>query len=140
MYMDNDGQLGKQLAKTINPKNNTLEFHINSGAVIYIDKLGEKHKAKFGTRDYGYLLLSYLVQHPGKTFTPEEIVTYLNKDRGQREGAKSTPDRQVRDTIQTIRRKLKLTKNKKSDFFNVDRGFGIKCAVVIKPASPIEFS
>lgn len=125
------------LAKTIDPKNNTLEFHINSGAAIYVDKSSKKYKGSFGIRDNSYKLLTYLAQHPGQSFTPEELGAYLNK---QREGAYSTPDRRIRDTVQTIRKTLGFTKNKTSDFFNVDKGYGIKCTVVIKPSSPIRIS
>lgn len=134
--MSNDNQLGIGLAKTINPKHNTLEFYINSGTAIYVDKSGKKYKGSFGIRDNSYKLLTYLAQHPGQSFTPDELDMLLNK---QRQGAYSTPDRRIRDTIQTIRRTLGFTQNKTSDFFNVDKGYGIKCSVIIKPSSPVKF-
>lgn len=111
-------------------RSNTLEFYKSTGNVTYIDRSGKNHTGHFGPRDNGYLLLSLLIQYPGKIYTADQTAEVLNKAR---EYSDSTPDRRARDTIQTIRKELGLVKDKVNDFFIVDKGFGLNCKVEIKP-------
>lgn len=110
-------------------RSDTLEFYKNTGEIIYTDKSNTKHKGRFGLRDNGYLLLAFLAENPGKTFTAKELAVNLNNARSE---SISTDDRRIRDTIQTIRKELGLIKNKANDIFMVDKGFGIGCKIEIK--------
>jgi len=107
---------------------NTLQFNKSTGDVVYTDKLGNAHQGHLSPRGNSYLLLSFLSDNPRKVFTADEIEKVLNK---QRRDAFSTPDRRVRDTIQTIRKELKIVNDKVNDFFLVDKGFGLTCKVEI---------
>ncbi len=106
-----------------------LVVNLKDGHTIYWTDSLKKYMATFKPRTNPYILLIFLVQNPGEIFSDEELVDKLNP---QRRDANSADDRRIRDTIETIRKKLKLTKNPEDDFFTVDKGFGLNCIVELK--------
>ncbi len=114
---------------TVSKSKDKLVFYIRTGKTLYFDKKGQEHKAEFRPKTNPYLLLKFLSKSPVETFTSEEIAKELRNPR--RGGEDSTPDRRVRDTMEAVRKGLKLTEE--DDFFIVDKGsFGLKCDVELR--------
>lgn len=112
--------------------------HIDKGKLILNQKNGhtiywtnslKKFEATFKPRTNPYKLLNFMGRQPDKMSTAKELVEVLN---AQRENANSIDDRRVRDTVQTVRKKLGLIQNSQDDFFIVENGFGLKCDVELK--------
>lgn len=122
-------ELGKKISKgeliptkVANYENKLILYR--NGRTIYIENYKNVYEYKFNLKTNPHLLLLFLAQNPTKTFS---VIELDKKLKAQRHNANSTEERRIRDTIQEIRRKLKL--NESSDFLTVDRKiFGIRCS------------
>lgn len=95
-----------------------------NGRLIYTAKSGNKYEAKFTIGSNPNKLMIFLSQNPGNLFQANEIANKLKT-------SKETEDRLIRDTIQYLRARLKLTKE--DDFFIVKGArFGINSDVEIR--------
>ncbi len=99
-----------------------------NGRTVYTAPTGRKYEGKFSTKTNPYLLLQFLSKELGKVFEVQDLAKCLRNPRVGAEG--TTEDRRVRDTVQSIRKKLKLPEG--DDFFIVDKGFGLDCDVELK--------
>lgn len=106
--------------------NERLLIFCTNGSVEYISATGEKYQSRFNPRTNPYRLLLYLAQNPHQIFDFDDLA---NKLREQREGASSTEERRVRDTIEAIRKSMKLPA---MEMFRVDYGFELDCNVELK--------
>lgn len=105
---------------------NTLIFY-EDGEIVYIDPTGKEYQTKLKTKTNSYSLLKFLVHNPHRVFEFGKLAESLKKIRSQVDS--SDDERRVRDTIQSIKEKLKYQGD---DLFNSDHGFGLNCDVLIK--------
>jgi len=105
---------------------NTLIFYEN-GEIKYIDPSGKEYQAKLKSNTNSYRLLKFLVYKPRQVFEFGELAKSLKKARS--DVNYSDDERRVRDTVQSIKDKLKYYGD---DLFESDNGFGLKCDVLIK--------
>lgn len=96
------------------------------GNVSFTTVSGNVKKGKFRIKSNPYNLLLYMSKEPYKIFSFDELVVFLKKPRSESD---STNERRVRDTIQSIRKELKLAEG---ELFIVDYGFGLNCDVQIR--------
>lgn len=106
--------------------NGLLVFQEN-GEITYISPTKEIYNTKLRKKTNSYNLLKFLVVNPHKVFGFNKLEMYLEKV-GHNVGY-STNERRVRDTIQSIKKKLKY---QGQDLFESNKGFGLKCDVQIK--------
>lgn len=97
-----------------------------NGQTNYISPSGKQYEAKFGADTNSFRLLALMVKEPNKLFLFSELAGHLREARSDSD---ATDERRARDTVQAIRKKMKLPKD---DVFRVDYGFGLKCDVQIK--------
>jgi hypothetical protein len=109
---------------------NKLIFHeIKTGVKLeYIHDPQNRFKTELSKGTNAYHLISYFVKHPHIPYSCDSLEKELNP---QRASASSTSERRIRDTIQPIRKKLKLPKG--VDIFLVEKkSFGLDCDVEIR--------
>lgn len=108
-----EGQLGK------------LKLYEKNGKVEYTAHSGNEYCTNLGTNTNQFILLKYLVHNQDKKCSHEELAKGLKLPRNNSNNP--TEEQRVRDTVQSIRKKLKLLPE--DDFFIVDYGYGLKCNV-----------
>lgn len=102
--------------------------------IFYVSPTGKKYQQTF-TRN-AFLLLHHLVHNHNQVFTSTDFMFRKKRGGDKDMDLEKADERRVRDTIQHIRNKLGLSKNKSEDFFIVEgKRFGIRCAVEIKDKS-----
>lgn len=116
--------------ENINDEKGQLEFSAN-GQIHYKSPSGHIYTAKLKRNTNSYLLLKYMIEHFNESLNAPNLEKVLKKVRNNNNEEGGTPDRRVRDTIQSIRNKLGINKIKQDDLFNMQGNglFGIRCAV-----------
>lgn len=101
---------------------NTLIFNEN-GEVTYISPKGETYQAELKLNTNYYNLLNFLANHPHHVYSFDELAKSFSRG-----SLNSDNERQVRDAVQTIKKKLQY---REDDIFESAYGFGLKCNVQI---------
>lgn len=112
---------------------NKLIFYKTDGRTSYIYDYAsnpkETYHSKFNPKTNPYKLLEFLTKNPNQKYPVKDLVKLLNDLRSDVNFPDN--DRRVRDTIQIIRKRLKLLNE--HDFFIIDKKeYGIKCNVELR--------
>ncbi len=93
----------------------------SDGKAVFKSTDGKSYKAEFSLKSNGYKLLDFLTRKPFATFSFDKLSKAIC-------GSKyDTDERMVRDTVQYVRKKLKLPRQNK--FLRSKLGFGLNCEV-----------
>lgn len=102
---------------------NLFTFSISKGTMFYISPTGEEYRGRLNTSSNSYRLIYFLTKNPFKVFDFDNLAKNL---RDKRQGANSSNERRVRDTVAVIKNKLKYDGE---ELFVSNYGFGLKCDV-----------
>ena len=95
-----------------------------NGKVVYITAESNQYNSTFSRQGNEFRLLKLFGSNPHHTFDQAEM---------ERDPKLKGGDRQIRDIVGYIKKRMKLNRNNSDDFFLVDKGtFGIDCDFEIR--------
>ncbi len=119
--------------KTLTPSLNSLQKNTlviyDNGRIDYLSYTRELIQNFLKKRTNEYQILYYMAQRKDKELTFPELAKQLKPTRNGGEDA--TPESRVRNTLQAIRKKLKLTKTN-NDIFEIRNSIKLTCNVVFQ--------